>query len=68
MLNFYRCGARSRLTLVLYFATQGMRKYFKRHAWGNTVLEDLLDAIQEVCAPRVRPTAPNIRVPLAQPC
>ena len=26
---------------------QGLRNYFKKHAWGNTTLDDLLDALTE---------------------
>ncbi|GAA2114207.1 aminopeptidase N [Actinomadura alba] len=48
----YAKGASVLKQLVAYVGRdnflEGVRRYFQRHAWGNTVLADLLDALEEV--------------------
>ncbi|WP_106399932.1 aminopeptidase N [Actinocorallia populi] len=47
----YAKGASVLKQLVAYVGLEnfleGVRRYFQRHAWGNTVLADLLDALEE---------------------
>jgi aminopeptidase N len=47
----YAKGASVLKQLVAYVGRdnflEGVRRYFQRHAWGNTVLTDLLDALEE---------------------
>ncbi|MDX6742912.1 aminopeptidase N [Actinocorallia sp. A-T 12471] len=47
----YAKGASVLKQLVAYVGLdnflEGVRRYFQRHAWGNTVLTDLLDALEE---------------------
>ncbi|MBX6766421.1 MAG: aminopeptidase N [Actinomadura rubrobrunea] len=47
----YAKGASVLKQLVAYVGRdnflEGVRRYFQRHAWGNTVLGDLLDALEE---------------------
>jgi aminopeptidase N len=47
----YAKGASVLKQLVAYVGRrnflEGVRRYFQRHAWGNTVLADLLDALEE---------------------
>jgi aminopeptidase N len=47
----YAKGASVLKQLVAYAGRdnflEGVRRYFQRHAWGNTVLTDLLDALEE---------------------
>ncbi|MGI8336350.1 aminopeptidase N [Actinomadura scrupuli] len=47
----YAKGASVLKQLVAYVGRdnflEGVRHYFQRHAWGNTVLADLLDALEE---------------------
>jgi aminopeptidase N len=47
----YAKGAAVLKQLVAYVGRdnflEGVRRYFQRHAWGNTVLTDLLDALEE---------------------
>jgi aminopeptidase N len=47
----YAKGASVLKQLVAYVGrdnfVEGVRHYFQRHAWGNTVLSDLLDALEE---------------------
>jgi aminopeptidase N len=47
----YAKGASVLKQLVAYVGrdnfVEGVRHYFQRHAWGNTVLADLLDALEE---------------------
>jgi aminopeptidase N len=47
----YAKGASVLKQLVAYVGRdnflEGVRRYFQRHAWGNTVLSDLLDALEE---------------------
>ncbi|MDL4777531.1 aminopeptidase N [Actinomadura xylanilytica] len=47
----YAKGASVLKQLVAYVGRdnflEGVRRYFRRHAWGNTVLADLLDALEE---------------------
>ncbi|MWA03815.1 aminopeptidase N [Actinomadura sp. LD22] len=47
----YAKGASVLKQLVAYVGREnfleGVRRYFDRHAWGNTVLTDLLDALEE---------------------
>ncbi|MBA9004104.1 aminopeptidase N [Thermomonospora cellulosilytica] len=47
----YAKGASVLKQLVAYVGRdnflEGVRRYFDRHAWGNTVLADLLDALEE---------------------
>ncbi|MEO5874460.1 MAG: aminopeptidase N, partial [Streptosporangiaceae bacterium] len=47
----YAKGASVLKQLVAYAGRdnflEGVRRYFQRHAWGNTVLSDLLDALEE---------------------
>ncbi|GAA2438936.1 aminopeptidase N [Actinomadura vinacea] len=47
----YAKGASVLKQLVAYVGRdnflEGVRRYFGRHAWGNTVLTDLLDALEE---------------------
>src|SRR5206468_10073079 len=47
----YAKGASVLKQLVAYVGLdhflEGVRRYFARHAWGNTVLADLLDALEE---------------------
>ncbi|HEX6472827.1 MAG TPA: aminopeptidase N [Streptosporangiaceae bacterium] len=47
----YAKGASVLKQLVAYVGRdnflEGVRHYFQRHAWGNTVLSDLLDALEE---------------------
>jgi aminopeptidase N len=47
----YAKGASVLKQLVAYVGRdnflEGVRRYFRRHAWGNTVLTDLLDALEE---------------------
>ncbi|MEW2354492.1 aminopeptidase N [Spirillospora sp. NPDC029432] len=47
----YAKGASVLKQLVAYVGRdnflEGVRRYFRRHAWGNTVLSDLLDALEE---------------------
>ena len=47
----YAKGASVLKQLVAYVGRdnflEGVRHYFQRHAWGNTVLTDLLDALEE---------------------
>jgi len=54
----YGKGASVLKQLVAYVGadafTTGLRKYFERHAWGNTVLEDLLDALEVASGKPVR--------------